>query len=163
MRIYLPLLTGLLLLTACGPSPVPHGKVGLWNFTTTIHNVNAEIPTAARQSLAVMGMAVPDTQTHDGAICMSEDQVKQGALPPINPPDSGCTSNVTKKDAKQVTAQMTCTGSMKGDGQLAIAYADDQHYTGTYNFKGTFSGKPFVLVSNFKANWVKADCGAVTP
>jgi hypothetical protein len=163
MRILFSCLTGLLLLSACGPAPVPHGKVGLWNFTTTIHDVNAEIPPAAKASLAMMGMAVPDSQTHDGHICMSDADVKQGALPPINPPDGGCTSKLTKNDAKAVTAVMTCTGSMKGTGQLSIAYADEQHYAGTYNFKGTAEGKPLTLASDFKATWAKADCAAVTP
>lgn len=163
MKIALSCLAGLLLLAACGPAPVPHGKVGLWNFTTTIHNVNAEIPPAARASMAMMGMAVPDTQTHDGAICMSDDQVKQSALPPINPPDGGCTSKLTKNDAKTVTAVMTCTGSMKGTGQLSIDYADPEHYAGTYNFTGTTQGKALKLVSSFKANWAKTDCGGVAP
>ena len=163
MRIRLSLLAGLLLLSACGPAPVPHGKVGLWNFTTTLHNVNAEIPPAAKMQMAMMGLAVPDTQTHDGQICMSADQVKQGALPPINPPDGGCTSAVTKQDAKAVTAVMTCTGSMKGTGQLSISYADDQHYAGTYNFKGTTEGKALTLSSSFQATWAKTDCGAISP
>ena len=163
MKIRFSLLASLLLFTACTPAPVPHGKAGLWNFITTIHNANAEIPPAAKMQMAMMGMSVPDTESHDGQICMSAADVKQGALPPINPPDGGCTSKLTKNDAKAVTAVMTCTGSMKGTGQLAISYADEQHYAGTYNFKGTTEGKALTLTSSFKAVWAKADCGAVTP
>jgi hypothetical protein len=163
MKIRILLLALPVLLSACGPAPIPHSKAGLWNFTTTVNNVNAEIPPAAKMRMAMLGMVVPDTETHDGQICMNETQVKQGALPPINPADGGCTSNVTKQDAKALTAVMTCTGSMKGTGQLSIVYADAAHYAGTYNFKGTTEGKPLILSSSFKAAWAKADCGAVQP
>ncbi len=163
MKIHILFLAGLLPLSACGPAPVPHGKAGLWNFTTTLNNVNPAIPPAARVQVAMMGMTVPDTETHDGQICMTQDQVKQGTLPPINPPDSGCTGKVTRNDSKAVAAVMTCSGSMKGTGQLSIAYADDRHYAGTYNFKGTTEGKPLTLSSSFKASWAKADCGPANP
>ena len=60
-------------------------------------------------------------------------------------------------------AHMICKGAMKGTGDIEIAYQGAEHYAGSYSFKGTLAGNPTSVVTRFKGDWVKADCGKVAP
>jgi hypothetical protein len=124
---------------------------------------NVQIPPEAMARMKAMGMNMPMGQTFTSQICMTQAEVDADAPPPVSRKESGCTTKVTSQTASAMAAQMVCDGDMKGTGQMQISYNGAEHYAGSYSFKGSMNGHPADMRSNFKGDWVKADCGAVKP
>ncbi len=74
-----------------------------------------------------------------------------------------CESHVTKSTATSMTSETVCNGAMKGTGHVEITWAGAEHYSGSYDFKGSMEGNATQMSSTFKGDFVKADCGAVKP
>lgn len=151
----------ILVLASPGAALAGHGKAGLWTVTaTTAMNMVMPPQVAARMKDVHKG-APP--QTHTSQLCMSQQEVDSGNPPHIDQAATGCTTKVTSATASGMTAAMTCTGQLKGTGQMRISYSGAEHYTGTYSFKGTVEGNATDMNTRFKGDWVKADCGAIKP
>lgn len=157
----LPVLVGLVSVLAVGPALAGQGKAGLWNVTSTTSMAMTMPPEVAAQ-MKGMNMAMP-TRTHTSQMCMSQAEVDSGAPPHIDQQATGCVTKVTSASAAGMTAVMTCTGRLKGTGQVKVSYSGAEHYTGSYSFKGTAEGAPTTMNTTFKGDWVKADCGAIKP
>lgn len=139
-----------------------HGKAGLWNTSSTT-NMALALPPDVAAKMKTMGMAAPKAQTFNGQMCMSQAEVDSNSPPHIDQGATGCISKVINTTASGMTAQMTCNGRMKGTGTMKISYRGNEHYEGSYNFKGTVEGNPTSMSTSFKGDWVKADCGSVKP
>jgi len=161
MKTHTSLLVAALLLASAGLALAGHGKAGLWNVSTTMAAPNVQIPPQALAQMQAMGMKMPGGQTVTSQICMTQADVDADKPPSVQ--RDGCTSNITSKSASSVTAEMVCNGEMQGSGHVQIAYSGESHYEGSYTFKGVMRGHPVETSSNFKGDWVKADCGAVKP
>lgn len=148
-------------LLAPAPALAGHGKAGLWNVTSTTSMAMAMPPEVAAR-MKGMNMTLPP-QTHVSQMCMSQAEVDSGAPPHIDQAATGCTTKVVSASAAGMTAVMTCTGRMKGTGQVQVTYSGAEHYTGSYSFKGTVEGNATDMTTRFKGDWVKADCGAIRP
>lgn len=142
-----------------------HGKAGLWNVSTSMDmgNMQMQMPPEAMARMKEMGMKMPSAQTFSSQICMTQAEVDTDKLPPMGRNEMGCTSHAVSQTSSSVSAEMVCNGDMKGTGHMQIAYTGAEHYAGSYNFKGVVHGHPMETNSNFKGDWVKADCGAVKP
>jgi hypothetical protein len=46
---------------------------------------------------------------------------------------------------------------------MQMSWRGNEHYEGTYNFKGTMQGRPQEMTSHYTGDFVKADCGTVKP
>lgn len=138
-----------------------HGKAGLWTVTSTT-NMNMAMPPEVAAQMKAMNMKMP-SNTHTSKMCMSQAEVDANAPPHIDQGATGCTTKVTSASASGMTAVMTCTGRMKGTGNVKVTYSGAEHYTGAYSFKGTVEGNPTDMKTDFKGDWVKADCGAIKP
>jgi len=44
-----------------------------------------------------------------------------------------------------------------------MTWRGNEHYEGTYNFKGMMEGRPQEISTRYSGDFVKADCGAVKP
>ena len=148
---------------APGAALAAHGKAGLWNVSTNMGMATVQIPPEALARMKAMGMKMPMGQTFTSQICMTQAEVNSDALPAVSRKESGCTNKIISQTASSMTAQMVCNGDMKGTGQMQISYSGAEHYAGSYSFKGSMNGHPADMNSNFKGDWVKADCGAVKP
>jgi hypothetical protein len=61
-------------------------------------------------------------------------------------------------------SEVVCHGeNMDGTGHSEINWTGNEHYAGSYSFKGTMHGQPNEMSTTYKGEWVKADCGAVKP
>jgi len=60
-------------------------------------------------------------------------------------------------------SEVVCHGEMDGVGHTEINWTGNEHYMGSYSFKGTMNGRPNEMSSTYKGDWVKADCGSVKP
>jgi Protein of unknown function (DUF3617) len=145
-----------------GAALAGHGHAGLWNTATTM-DMSAAMPPEAAAQMKAMGMSMPAARTFSSQVCMSQADVDSDKAPPVGADDSGCTTRVTSQTASSMSAQMVCDGKMKGTGQMQIAYAGADHYSGSFSFQGTMEGQPSKSSSTFKGDWVKADCGGIKP
>ncbi len=139
-----------------------HGKAGLWNTSSTT-NMALAMPPDVAAKMKAMGMKMPAAQTTTSQMCMSQAEVDSNAPPHIDQGATGCITKVVSATASGMTAQMTCSGRMKGTGQMKISYRGPEHYEGSYAFKGSVEGNPTNMTTSFKGDWVKADCGSVKP
>jgi len=145
-----------------------HGRAGLWNISTTMEMPNMpQMPQMPPEAMAMMkarGMSMPGM---GGApivtqICMTQDEVNADRIPSMNSEES-CTSKVLSQTPSSMTAETTCHGRMEGVGRMQMAWRGNDHYEGTYSFKGMMQGRPHQMTSHYTGDFVKADCGSVKP
>jgi len=152
-------------LLSSGAALAGHGKAGLWNVTTSMTMAN--MPQMTPEMMAMMkqrGMKMPGMgEPITSQVCMSQAEVDSNMPPRTGGRDEDCTNHIVSQTASSISADMVCHGSANGTGHLHVSYNGAEHYTGSYNFKGTAEGHPADMTSNFKGDWVKADCGAVKP
>jgi hypothetical protein len=138
-----------------------HLKPGMWKVTTVL-DLGAAAPKIPPEQLArmqSMGIKMPapgqDITTQQ---CVTPDMAARDAPPQMGRNDSGCTSQNEKVSASSMSADLVCGGTMKGQGSMQMTYADPDHYTGLFTFKGTSAGRPVDLKSTFTGERVSGDC-----
>ncbi len=140
------------------PALANHGKVGLWNVTSTLEiTLPADVAKAARSPR----MIAPAPVTVQ--MCMSKEEVEADTPPHVDRGATGCDTKLVAQTADFMRARMMCKGQLKGTGTIEIYYKGTEHYNGSYSFKGTSYGRPTDTRTTFKGDWVKADCGKVQP
>jgi hypothetical protein len=140
-----------------------HGKVGLWNVTSTMQMSNA--PPIPPQALAMMKahhLPIPG-EPFTTQICMTLEQVNADKPPAMNNRDESCATKVLNASPSLMESEITCHGQMTGTGHLSMSWRGNEHYEGTYNFKGVMGGQPREMSSHYSGDFVKSDCGAVKP
>ncbi len=156
-RFVIPALAVLLLPAA--PALANHGKVGLWNVTSS---VAITLPPELAAEMKKSGTVMP-TKPVTVQMCMSREEVESNAPPHIDSGATGCVTKLVSQSASAMRANVVCSGQLKGSGSIAVAYQGAEHYSGSYNFKGTSYGSSTNMTTTFKGDWVKADCGKVKP
>ncbi len=121
-----------------------HGKAGLWTITMST-------TTSSRP-----GGAISSTRQ----MCVNEDDVYNDR-PPRLARNLDCDMRTVRQNASVVIAETICHGRVEGVGRSRILWNGNEHYTGTYNFKGRLRGDPNQTSISYRGDWVKADCGAV--
>jgi hypothetical protein len=138
-----------------------HLKAGMWKVTTAV-DLGAAVPQIPPEQLArlqSMGIKVPTpgegiaTQQ-----CVTPDMAARNTPPHMGRNDSGCTSQNEKVSAASMSADLVCSGTMKGQGTMQMTFADQEHYTGLFMFKGISSGHPVDLKMTFTGERIAADC-----
>lgn len=152
----------LLALAVPGAAWAGHGKAGLWNISSTT-NMAMTLPPEVQAQMKQMGMTAPTSHTVTSQMCMSQADVDSDEPPQIDRQATGCVTKILSATPAAMKAEMTCNGKMKGTGQIQVAYQGNEHYTGSYSFKGAVEGNPTSTTTSFKGDWIKADCGAVKP
>ena len=142
-----------------------HGKPGLWNISSTMEMANT--PQMSPEAMAMMksrGMKLPGMggQPTVTQICMTQEQVN-GDTPPMNNRQESCTTKLLNQTATSMTSEVTCHGRMEGVGRAQMTWRGNEHYEGTYSFKGTMEGRPQQISTRYTGDFVKADCGSVKP
>jgi hypothetical protein len=141
-----------------------HGGPGLWNVTTSMEMANMpQMPPEAMAMMKQRGMKMPGMgQPMTSQMCMTQEQVN-GDMPPMHNREVNCTSKLLNQTATSVKAEVTCHGRMEGVGRSEMSWRGNEHYEGTYSFKGSMEGHPQQISTRFSGDFVKADCGAVKP
>jgi uncharacterized protein DUF3617 len=138
-----------------------HMKPGMWKVTTVV-DLGAAAPKIPPEMLArmqSMGIKLPGSgQDITTQQCVTPDMAAKDVPPRMGRDDSGCTSQNEKVSASSMSANLVCSGSMKGQGTMQITYADPDHYTGLFTFQGTAVGHPVDLKSTFTGERVSDDC-----
>lgn len=145
-----------------------HGRAGLWNISTTMDMPNmpqmSNLPPEALAMMKSRGMSMPGM----GApivtqICMTQDEVNTDKMPQLKDAAENCTTKMLSQTSSSMTAETTCHGRMEGVGRVQMSWRGNDHYEGTYSFKGVMQGRPHSMTSRFTGDFVKADCGSVKP
>jgi hypothetical protein len=160
----------LALIAAIGLAPVAawaaHGKPGLWTISSTMQMANMpQMPPEAMAMMKARGMKIPGM---GGApivsqICMTPEQVNGDVPPNMHRDGENCTTKLLSQTATSMKADVTCHGRMEGVGHSEMTWRGNEHYEGTYSFKGSMEGRPQEISTRFTGDFVKADCGAVKP
>ena len=143
-----------------------HGRAGLWNISTTMQMANMpEMPPEAMAMMKSRGMSMPGM---GGApivtqICMTQDEVNADKPPQMKNNEENCTTKVLNQTSSSMTAETTCHGRMEGVGRMQMSWRGNEHYEGTYSFKGSMQGRPHEMNTRYIGDFVKADCGSVKP
>jgi len=133
----------LIIAAMTGPALADHGKVGLWQVTTTVKTAG----TAQR--------------SFSSEHCMTAQEVKSQEIPQ-NSENKMCKLTGQQAVGKTLSAQMVCTGQAKGTGKLTVTYDSDTHYTGSLAMTTEAGGQTMNMTNTFEGKWVSADCGKVT-
>jgi len=144
------------------------GKAGLWKISTTMDMPDMpqmrDLPPEAMAMMKQRGMSMPGM----GApvvtqICMTQEEVNTDKLPAMKNLEENCTTKVLSQTPSSMTAETTCRGRMEGVGRMQMSWRGNEHYEGTYSFKGVMQGRPHSMTSRYTGDFVKADCGSVKP
>ena len=142
-----------------------HGRAGLWNVTTSMEMSN--MPQMPPEALAMMkqrGMQMPGMgQPMSTQICMTQEQVNADKPPAMSNHEESCDTRLLNQSPAMMEAEVTCHGRMNGVGHVKVAWRGNEHYEGTYNFKGAMGGRPQDMSTHFSGDFVKSDCGSVRP
>ena len=145
---------------AAVPAFADHGKVGLWNVTST---VELTMPPEMAAQMKKSGVKMQAPQPITIQMCMSKEEVEANTPPHLDTGATGCVTKLVSKTASAMRANVTCKGRLNGTGSIAVAYQGAEHYSGSYSFKGSSYGRSTTMTTTFKGAWVKADCGNVKP
>ncbi len=145
-----------------------HGRAGLWKISTTMDMPDmpqmSNLPPEAMAMMKARGMSMPGM----GApvvtqICMTQDEVNTDRIPSMNNREMNCTTKLLSQTPSAMTAESTCHGRMEGVGRMQMSWRGNDHYEGTYSFKGSMEGRPHQMTTRYTGDFVKADCGSVKP
>lgn len=142
-----------------------HGRPGLWNVTTSMEMANMpQMPPEAMAMMKSRGMKMPGMgQPMTSQMCMTQEQVNGDTPPAMHNREENCTTKLLSQTGSSMKSQVTCHGRMEGVGLSEMNWRGNEHYEGTYSFKGTMEGRPQSISTRFSGDFVKADCGAVKP
>jgi hypothetical protein len=142
-----------------------HGRAGLWNISTTMEMANMpQMPPEAMAMMKSRGIQIPGMgKPFTSQMCMTQDEVNADKMPAMKNREENCTTKVLNQTSSSVTAETTCHGRMDGVGRTQMSWRGNEHYQGTYSFKGNMEGRPQEMTSHYTGDFVKADCGAVKP
>jgi len=142
-----------------------HGRVGLWTVTTSMQMSN--MPQISPEAMAMMkqrGMQMPGMgQPMTTQICMTQEQVIADKPPAMSNREESCDTKVLNQSPSLMESSVSCHGRMNGVGHIKIIWRGNEHYEGTYNFKGVMDGQPHEMTTHYSGDYVKSDCGAVKP
>ena len=139
-----------------------HGKPGLWTVTSTMQMANMpQMPPEAMAMMKSRGMKMPGMEPITTQMCMTQEQVNGDVPPATHREGENCTTKLISQTSSSVKSEVTCHGRMDGVGRAEMNWRGNEHYDGTYSFKGSMEGRPQEFSTRYSADFVKADCGAV--
>jgi hypothetical protein len=165
MKRKLGLIAAAALILAPGAAWAAHGKPGLWTITSTMQMANApQMPPGMAEMMKKRGMNVPVAgQPFTSQMCMTLEEVNADKPPRMASHEINCDTKILAQSASSMKSEVVCHGAMDGVGHSEINWSGNEHYMGSYNFKGTMHGRPNEMSTTYKGDWISADCGAVKP
>jgi hypothetical protein len=79
----------------------------------------------------------------------------------LNSYDLDCTNRVVSERGGRVVLENICHGPLEGVGRVQLLWQGNQHFDGSYDFKGKFRGNAAWMKSSFSADWQGDSCRGV--
>ena len=153
-----------LLMAAVSQNAWAAGKAGLWTVTSTWQFGMRFVPQAL-VSLAQQQRLKPPVsgQPFTHYVCMTPGEA-DGSLPlHLNNRDLDCVNRTVRARGGMMEMESICHGPLEGVGHAQITWRGNQHFDGSYDFKGHFRGDAARMSSRFNADWLGSDCKGVRP
>lgn len=153
------------LAAATVPAIASHGKAGLWNVAITNSMMGAampdmsKLPPEAQAAMRAHGVSM-NGHTMTVEHCMTQEEVN--ADHPSMRSEKECKLNNVKAAGNAFSADMVCSGEMKGTGHTEFVFDSPEHYTGKIAMSGTADGHPINNTTSLEGHWIGADCKGVT-
>ncbi|HKQ46101.1 MAG TPA: DUF3617 domain-containing protein [Rhizomicrobium sp.] len=158
-RLFAVSFAGLLLYA---PGAWAAGKAGLWSVTTVYQFGMPYVPpalvTLARQQQLKPPVSGQPFTHH---ICMTAEEAAGRQPLHLNSRDMDCIHRTVSAKGSRMLVESICHGPLEGVGRTSIVWTSNQHFEGSYDFKGRFRGDETRMSSSFKADWVGQDCRGV--
>lgn len=134
-------------------------KAGLYEVTNRMTWQQSPFPEGMQEK---PGSGAP----HTAQTCVTQSQINKynGPRPQAN---GGCQITNVQKRYSGMTAEMTCTGSMKGKGTIETIWTDSGHSKSKVHFTGQMqigtNSKTVEWTIHSEARFTGPDCGSVKP
>jgi len=160
-RPFLSIFAALLLLSA---PAFATGKAGLWQVTTTYQFGMRFVPPALVTLSRAQGLKPPVSgQPFTHHMCMTAYETESNQPPHLNSREQDCGTRVVSSRGPRMVLESICHGPLEGVGRYQILWRGNDHFDGTYDFKGKFRGDSTRMSSSFSADWQGEDCRGVRP
>lgn len=160
MRIrFSTLITGMVALTlshsAYGQAPKP----GLYDVTNHMTWQKSPFPES-------MHAAPGSDSPHTAETCLTQAQIEKYNGPKPEAHGECQVSNIHKRE-KGMTAEITCTGNMKGKGTVESIWTDAEHSKSKVHFTGAMqmgpTSKPVEWTLESDSTYKGPNCGSIKP
>ena len=123
-----------------------------------------QMPPEAMAMMKARGMQDAGRAAHHHPDLHDPEQVNADKPPAIsNREDVKLRHQGAQPSPTAMHTEITCHGRMEGIGQMQMSWRGNEHYEGTYSFKGSIGGRPQDMTTHYTGDFVKADCGSVKP
>ena len=154
----------ILVATLLSSSAFAAGKEGLWQITSTYQFGMRYVPPALVALSRAQGLKPPTSgQPFIHHMCMTRYEAENRQPLHFNSYDLDCTNRVVSFRGTRMVLESLCYGPLQGVGRYDIEWRGNDHFDGTYEFKGRFRGDPTRMSSTFSADWQGDDCRGVRP
>ena len=145
-------------------SALAAGKPGLWTVTTTWQFGMPIVPPAVAALVRQQRLKPPaNGQPFVHYMCMTQSEANGSEALHFNNRDLDCANRTVSQRGGRTVLESVCHGPLEGVGQAQIAWRGNQHFEGSYEFKGLFRGETSRMTSSFSADWSGSDCRGVRP
>src|SRR5262249_14147686 len=129
------------------------GKAGLWQVTTTYQFGMRFVPPALVALARAQGLKPPVTgQPFTHHMCMTSYEAESRQHLHLNSRDLDCIDRVVSTKGPRMVLESICHGPLEGVGRSEILWRGNDHFEGTYDFKGKFRGDSARMSSSFRAD-----------
>lgn len=141
-------------------------KPGLWEMTVKSDAFKdmPQIPPEQMEQMRKMGINVPQFSGNGmvSKVCITPKMAAQQA-PGLDKMESGCQTKNMKRSGGSYSADIVCSGDMKGTGKVSGSFSGNERVSTVYDFKGTMDGEPVSHHQESSGRWLGKDCGGVRP
>ncbi len=163
MRV-VPITVVAVALAASPAALAAHGKVGTWEVTTKMGGGGmgampnmANLPPEVQAKMKAHGVQMNAGGGMTAKFCMTPEQVNSDKPPMVHRGDCQA-QNVTVKD-NTFSADIVCTGHMKGKGHVEYTFDTPEHYSGHQTMTMTMEGgQQMTNDMTMDAHWLSATC-----
>ena len=142
-----------------------HGKAGLWQSTVQMNSGAmagmpdmSKMPPQVQAQMRARGTSMGGN-TMITKYCMTAAQVASDK--PAFRQASNCKSENVRTSGNTFSADVVCTGKMKGRGHVQIIYSSPEHYSGMQTTDMVMEGRTMHTTMNIDARWLSPNCGKV--
>ena len=163
MKSTILLLAGAALVVAAAVAlPASHIKPGLWEVKIDTGHAMPDMsnmPPQVQAQMRAHGMQMMGGGGMTARKCITPADASAGK--PAMGHSKDCRVENVKSSATAFSADMVCTGEMKGRGHVEITFESPVHYYGTTSMHGMAGGHPIDNTTKIDARFVSSDCGKV--
>jgi len=140
------------------------GKPGLWTVTTSWQFGMPIVPPAVAALVRQQKLNPPaNGQPFIHYMCMTPSEANGSEPLHLNNRDLDCVNRTISQRGGRTVLESICHGPLEGVGRTQIVWRGNQHFEGSYDFKGQFRGDASRMTSSFSADWSGNDCRGVRP